>query len=99
MRTIFSKEEVVILRQNPCVFSCTEKLVNYTYEFKKQALELHKQGVTAREVWRRSGFDTNKWRRNYFGETIRDWRKIVERDGLEGLLRHPSRTPCACAQG
>ena len=41
MRTTFSKEEVALLKQNPNVFSCTDKSVNYTYEFKKHALELH----------------------------------------------------------
>ncbi len=87
MRTIFSTEEVAKLRQNPCVFSCTERSVNYTYEFKQRALELHRQGVVAKEIWSRSGFDTAKWRSNYFGETIRDWRKIVKKKGIEGLLK------------
>jgi len=45
MRTIFSNEEMVELRKNPCVFSCTNNSVNYTYEFKKRAIELHAEGV------------------------------------------------------
>lgn len=87
MRTIFSKEEVAFLKQNPCVFSCTESSVNYTYEFKKRALELHKGGVTAREIWKRSGFDTNKWKNHYFRCTLRDWKLIVKKSGIEGLLK------------
>ncbi|MBI2024016.1 hypothetical protein HYT00_01360 [Candidatus Giovannonibacteria bacterium] len=39
MRTTFSIEEVAVLKQNPNVFSCTERSINYTYEFKKHALE------------------------------------------------------------
>lgn len=87
MRTIFSKEEVARLKKNPCVFSCTENSVNYTYEFKKRALKLHKEGVTAREIWKRSGFDTAKWKSWYFRCTLRDWKHIVEKRGEKGLLK------------
>jgi len=87
MRTKFSKEEIAGLRRNPCVFSCTENSVNYTFEFKKRALKLHKEGVTAREIWKRSGFEVDKWKPYYFRSTLRDWKKIVEKHGTEGLLK------------
>ena len=87
MRTTFSSEEVAKLRQNPCVFNCTERSINYTYEFKKRALALHQEGVRAREIWKRSGFDTGKWQKHYFKGTLRDWRKVVEKQGIEGLLK------------
>ncbi|KKS14441.1 MAG: Transposase [Parcubacteria group bacterium GW2011_GWB1_41_6] len=87
MRTIFSSEEIAELRNNPCVFSCTSNSINYTYEFKKRALELHQAGVTAREIWKRSGFDTSKWKKQYFKGTLYDWKKIVNKNGIEGLLR------------
>ncbi len=87
MRTIFSNEEMVELRKNPCVFSCTNNSVNYTYEFKKRSIELHMEGVTAREIWKRSGFNTDKWKSRYFKGTISDWKDIVKRNGIEGLLK------------
>ena len=87
MRTIFSGEELAKLRQNPCVFNCTERSVNYTYEFKKRALELYSEGVSAKEIWRRAGFDVTKWKKHYFRLTIRDWRRVVKRSGFEGLTR------------
>ena len=87
MRTIFSKAEIAELKKNPCVFNCTAKFVHYTYEFKKRALELYSEGVSAKEVWRRADFDVTKWKKHYFRLTIRDWRRVVERDGLEGLTR------------
>ncbi len=101
MRTVFSKEDILLLRQNPCVFSCTENSVNYTYEFKKRALKLHKEGVTAREIWKRSGFEVDKWKPSYFRYVLRDWKKIVKKRGTEGLLklggvqydRGPNNTP------
>lgn len=87
MRTIFSNEEVIELKNNPCVHSCTSKSVNYTYEFKKRAIELYSQGISPKEIWRRSDFDVTKWKKNYFHLTIRDWRKIVSKHGIEGLRR------------
>jgi transposase-like protein len=87
MRTTFSDEEVALLRQNPCVFSCTANSVNYSYEFKKRALELHTEGVSAKEIWRRSGFDVSKWKSHYFKGTLRDWKQIVKERGVEGLLK------------
>jgi hypothetical protein len=87
MRTTFSSEEIAKLKQNPCVFNCTERLINYTYEFKKGALELHAEGVTAREIWKRSSFNVDKWKRHYFKGTLHDWKKIVKKNGIEGLLK------------
>jgi transposase-like protein len=87
MRTIFTGEELAKLRENPCVFNCTERSVNYTYEFKKRALDLYAEGVSAKEIWRRAGFDVSKWKKHYFRLTLRDWRRVVQRDGLEGLTK------------
>ena len=85
MRTIFSNEELIKLRQHPCVFRCTERSMNYTYEFKKRALELHAEGVSPTEIWRRVGFDTSKWKKDYFRYTMKDWKRIVMTRGLESL--------------
>ncbi|MDO8579262.1 MAG: hypothetical protein Q7R72_00110 [bacterium] len=87
MRTIFSNEEIAKLKQNPCVFSCTNNSVNYTYEFKKRALELHTNGVSAKEIWRRSDFNVKIWKKEYFRCTLRDWKEIVKKHGIEGLLK------------
>lgn len=85
MRTTFSQKEIEDLKKHPCVFNCTEKSVYYTYEFKKYALEIYAQGVTPKEIWRRSGFNIGKWKKDYFALTLRDWRRIVVQDGMEGL--------------
>ena len=92
MRTTFSSDEIAELRRNPCVFDCTEKSVYYTHEFKRRALELYAQGIETKEIWRRSGFDVRKWKKHYFRLTLRDWRRVVERSGLEGLM-NPGGTP------
>ena len=85
MRTTFSSEEIAELKKNPCVFNCTTKSVHYTYEFKRRALDMYTQGVGPRDIWKRAGFDVKKWGKNYFTLTLRDWKRIVVRDGTEGL--------------
>ena len=85
MRTIFSNEQIARLRENPCVFNCTAKSVYYTYEFRIHALGLYEQGTGPKEIWRRAGFNTDMWKKNYFTLTLRDWKRIVVRDGTEGL--------------
>ena len=87
MRIKYTKQDITELKKNPCVFNCTERLISYTYEFKKRSLDLYNQGIKPKEIWRRSGFDTNKWRSNYFNETISDWKKIVKKNGTNGLLK------------
>ncbi len=52
MRTIFSETERANLLKNPSVFNCSERCMNYTYEFKIRALELHSEGISTKEIWR-----------------------------------------------
>jgi hypothetical protein len=85
MRTTFSNEELAQLRKHPCVFSCTAKSVNYTYAFKKQAVEEYEKGTRPKEIWKRAGFDVGKWKPDYFRLTIRDWKRIVRRGSLASL--------------
>ncbi|MDP3989410.1 MAG: hypothetical protein Q8P93_04210 [bacterium] len=87
MRTTFSSEQIAALKRNPCIFSCTHNSINYTYEFKQRALTLHKNGVNAREIWKRSGFSVDWWKKEYFKGTLYDWKKVVEKHGIEGLLK------------
>jgi hypothetical protein len=87
MRIKYTKEQMDKFKNNPCVFNCTERLINYTYEFKLRAIELQKQGISPKEICERSGFEISIWRKTYFYETINDWKKIIKRSGTEGLLK------------
>jgi transposase-like protein len=60
-------------------------MVHYIYEFKIRSLELHKQGVSPNEIWRRAGFDTGMWKKNYCNDTMKDWRRLVQKGGLQRL--------------
>ncbi len=73
------------LNMNPCVLKCSWKSITYTYDFKKRALDLHAEGVSSKEIWRRAGFDITKWRKKYTKDCIKDWKDIVKKKGFEGL--------------
>ena len=85
MRTIFSKEEVAELSKHPCVFHVSERSIHYTYEFKKRAMKLHSEGVSPKDIWIRAGFNPDRWKKNYTYSTIKDWKRITEKRGIDGL--------------
>ncbi len=84
MRKIFSGKEMSVLKKNPCVFNCAERSITYTFDFKKRALELHEQGISPKEIWRRAGFNISRWKKDYCKNTIKDWKRIVKKKGVEG---------------
>lgn len=85
MRTIYSNEHITQLEQNPCVWHVSRKMISYTYEFKKRALDLHAQGIKPDDIWKQAGFDVSIWKKNYCRYTLKDWRRLVTRGGLESL--------------
>lgn len=87
MRTIFTKEQIARLRQHPCVWSVSERRISYTYEFKKRALDLYAEGVKPNEIWQQAGFDISIWKKHYCSSTLKDWRRLVTRGGLESLTK------------
>ncbi len=87
MRTIFSIEEIARLRENPCVWSVSERSISYTYEFKKRALDLYFQGVKPDAIWKQAGFDITIWKKGYCRYTLKDWRRMLKRGNLESLTR------------
>ena len=87
MRTIFSSEQIARLRKNPCVWSVSERSISYTYEFKKRALDLYAQGIKPDEIWKQAGFDTSIWKKDYCKYTLKDWRRLVRKGGVESLTK------------
>jgi len=89
MRTIFSSEQIAKLEQNPCVFRCSQRFIHYTYEFKKRALDLYFLGINPDEIWKQAGFDIGMWKKGYCRYTLKDWRRMVKKGGLESLTKPP----------
>jgi transposase-like protein len=87
MRTTYSSEQIAQLQQNPCVWHVSERTISYTYEFKKRALDLYTQGIKPDEIWLQAGFDISIWKKDYCRYTIKDWRKMVRKGGMESLTK------------
>ena len=87
MRTIISNKQISQLRKNPCVWRVSERSINYTYEFKKRALDLYAQGIKPEDIWRQAGFNISIWKKHYCKYTLKDWRRLVRKEGLESLTR------------
>lgn len=92
MRTIFTSEQIAHLKTNPCVWRVSERMIHYTYEFKRRAITLYAKGIKADDIWRQAGFDPSIWKKDYCRHTIRDWKRLVLREGLESLTK-PSGIP------
>jgi transposase-like protein len=87
MRTIFTDKQIVEFKKHPCVWHVSQRAIHYTYEFKKRALDLYMQGVKPDEIWRQAGFDVQIWKKDYCRYTLKDWKRMVKREGLNSLTK------------
>jgi len=87
MRTIYSSEQIAQLKKNPCVWHVSERIISYTYEFKKRALDLYAQGVKPDEIWKSAGFDISIWKKDYCRYTLKDWKRWVKKGGWDSLTK------------
>lgn len=87
MRTIFTSGQIAQLEKNLCVWHVSERTIHYTYEFKKRALDLYAQGIRPEEIWRQAGFDPGIWKKGYCRYTLKDWKRLVKKNGLDSLTR------------
>ncbi|MGE3279128.1 MAG: HTH domain-containing protein [Candidatus Altimarinota bacterium] len=87
MRTIFNSEQIAQLSAHPCVWRVSERSIHYTYDFKKRALDLYAQGIKPDDIWKQAGFDVSIWKKDYCRYTLKDWRRLVKKGGLESLTK------------
>lgn len=87
MRTIYSNEHIAQLQKNSCVWHVSQRTISYTYEFKKHALDMYAQGVKPDAIWKQAGFDITIWKQDYCRYTLKDWRRLVRKGGLESLTK------------
>jgi transposase-like protein len=85
MRTTFTAQQIAELAKHPCVWRVSPRMIHYTYEFKKRALDLYAQGIKPEAIWKQAGFNPGIWKKGYCSWTIKDWRKLVKRGGLDSL--------------
>ena len=87
MRTTYSSEQIAQLQKHPCVWHVSKRTISYTYEFKTRSLDLYAQGIKPDEIWRQAGFDISIWKQGYCRYTVKDWKRLVKKGGLESLTK------------
>lgn len=71
------------LRQNPNVRLVSERMVQYTAEFKREVLNTQASGHKPRDVFIRAGIPLEWFGKNYVKTCVRDWRKIAQQHGQD----------------
>ena len=85
-KRIFTVEQLEDLRGNENVAKCSEKLINYSREFKLKAVRLRmEERLSAREIFRQAGFDLNVIGLMTPKEHLKHWSKIYKTKGRIGF--------------
>lgn len=88
-RRIFNQDQIDLIKQNPWVHECSDKIIKHTKEFKLKALKQYEEGITPTEIFREAGFDMQIIGKNVPKESIRRWRKTRV---TKGKIGRPKKT-------
>jgi transposase len=75
------------LLRHPSVKKVTEKQVIFTPAFKKKAVQLHAQGLSADEIFQNEGIDPLLFIPEYCSHLIKKWVRKARLSGVDALSR------------
>ncbi len=81
--SIFTSEEINIIKQNPYVVSVSSSKISYSLAFKKFALEQSQKGLTSPQIFQKAGFDPEMLGRPRMYAALKHFKK--EAASPEGL--------------
>src|SRR3989339_1857753 len=82
----FSEDQIKKLLSNPNVIKCSNKAISYDKDFKVRAVQQYNEnGQTANQIFREAGFDLWVIGKDTPKNCLRDWRRIFELRGIDGL--------------
>jgi len=84
-KRILTKEQIEELSKNANIANCRERSITYSKDFKINAVNLYKQGLIPREIFRQAGFDFNTIDKKHPKDCLKRWNKTVRKKGLGGL--------------
>ncbi len=82
---IFSEEEMLHLSSLSAVKKVTSKQIQYTTEFKEQAVRESSAGKFAKQIFIEAGFDVSIFAPGYCKGLIKQWKRKLRRGGDEAL--------------
>lgn len=83
----YTDEQRKLIEQNDNVVKCGVTGVTFKREFKIKALDLYKEGKTATQIFRESGFDLQIVGKNFAKNNLKLWKTIVRKKGEQALLK------------
>lgn len=83
--SIFTREQIEVLKQNPHIKKVSEKSITYTDSFKDIFLMENELGKSSRQVFKECGFDENIITVGRINECGKRWRKLRKENKKTGL--------------
>lgn len=83
----FTFEQTAELLSNPSVKKCSEKAITYAKDFKFKAVQQYENGQTSVEIFKEAGFNLLVIGKDTPKNCLRDWRRIYQAKGLDGLIK------------
>jgi transposase-like protein len=84
-RRIFNQDQIALIKQNPWVHECSDKIIKHTKEFKLKALKQYEEGIPPTEIFREAGFDIQLIGEKTPRKSLGRWREIYRKKGIEGI--------------
>lgn len=82
-RYTFSSAQQEELRQNPNVRLVSERMVQYTAEFKREVLNTRARGHKPRDAFIRAGIPLEWFGKKYVKECVSSWVRIAQQHGQD----------------
>lgn len=83
----FSDTDRKKLESNPVVEKVTNSQVTFTTKFKLAALKKYDSGITPKRIFMEANLDLSLFTDEFSKKTLQRWRRIRDRDGLEGFRK------------
>ena len=80
-----SEQQKEDLRQNPNVSKVTNRQVQFTYDFKVNALKRQSHGYSPNEIFHRAGIPLDWFKKSYAKDLMKNWKRIVREKGIRAL--------------
>ena len=71
----FTKEQIAVLQNLPCIAKVIPKMLVFTQEFKREALQQFNNGKSRRDILRDAGIDDCHWSSDAIKYMFQSWAK------------------------
>ena len=91
---MYTKEQINEISKNENVSKCSPASITYKGKFKVRAVRQYfNDGWSPNMIFREAGFDLDMIGRQRPKDYLKDWRKIYDEEGEEGLLKEKRGRP------